>query len=186
MTLIVVLILIGLGYAAYRNKDRLLALASRVQAPKTPEAPPPEASSPPPVVTPAPVAPTAPNVAPAATITDLLFGKPDGKPVEQGPVTPAIDTSGPVLDFAVVGNGVPILLNGPKRIENCPPSVEVEIVQASGQTGAANTYTATINGVETPGNSASEFKSNNLGLVIHGPTVTVSVSTPGLQMQIRG
>jgi hypothetical protein len=95
---------------------------------------------------------------------------------------PAIDTSGDTLDFKVVGNGIPINLTGPKTIVNCPESVTVQINLQSGQSGATPSYKVTVNGVtSTQENSQAQFTAP-----ASGPTVNVSVSCPGLQMEIRG
>lgn len=116
------------------------------------------------------------------SVTDLLFGKPSGEAAPPAPAQPVLDTSAPTLDFNVVGNGVPINLTGPKTIVNCPASVVVQVQQASGQSGASNTYTATVNGI-------AAFCPNvqaQLTVPAQGPVVTVSVDCPGLQMEIRG
>lgn len=91
-----------------------------------------------------------------------------------------IDTSAPVLDYNKVNGGVEIALTGAKKITGCPDSVEVEFDQASGQTGATNTYVATVNGTDHTFSVTAEQK-----VVTSGPDVTVSVSCPGLAMEIR-
>jgi hypothetical protein len=139
---------------------------------------------PPPI--PKPTAPVAPDNGPS--VTDLLFGKPDPnapKP-DPAPASAVVDTSADVLDFNVVGGGRAIDLTGPKTIINCPAHVVVTVVQASGQSGAHNSYTVVVNGNSTfMPNVQSEYLSSNYGLDITGPNVVVSVDSPGLQMQIH-
>ena len=99
-----------------------------------------------------------------------------------GSTNAAVDTSAPELDFAKVGNGVPIPLTETKTIKNCPAQVSVEFNQASGQAGATNTYTGAVNGVPFGPVSITATQK----VQAQGPEVKVWVSCPGLQMEIRG
>lgn len=135
--------------------------------------------------TPVEVAPVPANAAPVETGTDNWLTRDiAGQATPQAPAgpdtSPVVDTSGDTLDFNVVGGGHAINLTGPKTIVNCPANVTVEIAQASGQSGAHNTYTATVNGVAALYQTSSEQK-----IAAQGPDVTVSVDSPGLQMEIR-
>jgi hypothetical protein len=140
------------------------------------------ASSAPIVAPPAPPPANPSPLAPSGNVTDLLFAPHH----DVGPSGGEAPASGPVLDFNVVGGGIPINLTGPKTIINCPAHVVVTVVQASGQSGAHNSYTVVVNGNSTfMPNVQSEYVSSNYGLDITGPNVVVSVDSPGLQMQIR-
>ena len=111
-----------------------------------------------------------------------MHSNPQYRDTSGGEDKPRVDTSAATLDFAVVGNGVPIDLNGPKTIVNCPANVVVQINLASGQSGATNSYDVTVNGVTAnQPNSQAQYTTST-----QGPTVHVSVSCPGLQMEIRG
>lgn len=114
----------------------------------------------------------------------VMPAQPAPAPVE--PAAPVLNTSADTLDFNVVGGGVPIDLTGPKTIVNCPDHVVVWVAQASGQSGAHNSYTVTVNNAPTfMPNVQSQYVSSNYGLDVRGPNVTVSVDSPGLQMEIR-
>jgi hypothetical protein len=146
--------------------------------------PPPQPAQPPAAGVPVPLPPGGNYTDPTAP-GFIMPTQPAPAPVE--PAAPTVDTSGSVLDFNVVGGGIPIDLTGPKTIINCPAHVVVTVVQASGQSGAHNSYTVVVNGNSTfMSNVQSEYLSSNYGLDITGPNVVVSVDSPGLQMQIRG
>lgn len=101
------------------------------------------------------------------------------------PEPPRVDTSADTLDYNVVRD-VGINLTGAKTIVNCPASVVVKVNLQSGESGAHDSYTVTVNGVPSfQASSQAEWMSNNVGMQISGPTVTVSVDSPGLQMEIE-
>lgn len=105
-------------------------------------------------------------------------------PAPAEPSTPAVDTSADTLDFSQV-RGIGIDLGGGKTIVNCPAHVRVKVNLATGQSGAHNSYTVKVNDFETfMPDSQAEYQSNNYGLDITGPAVTVSADSPGLQMWI--
>lgn len=140
---------------------------------------------------PAPAAPLPPAEAKPATGSDNPMldaykqSNPQHADTGSGTTAPTVDTSADTLDYNVVRD-VGINLTGPKTIVNCPVSVVVKVNQASGQSGAHNSYTVTVNGQSSfQANVQAEWISSNVGMVINGPTVTVSVDSPGLQMEIE-
>lgn len=180
MTIVVVLILIALAYAAYHfGLFKKLPITS-VSPDKGQDTSHPSA--------PAQVAPSVAAQAPAqpATGSDNPFldayrrSNPQYADTSGGENAPAVDTSGDTLDFAKVGNGVPIKLTGPKKVVNCPAKIRVEVFQVSGDASAKASATATVNGVSQLGGYAVNVFEN-----VAGPEVTVSVDSPGYEFEIR-
>lgn len=154
--------------------------------------PPPVSGNAPP---PRPAGPAAPAVPvplpPGGNTTDptapgfIMPAHVDPAPAAAGPV---VDTSGDVLDFAVVGNWKPIDMDGVshKTIINCPASVSVHIAQHSGQ--VAGDFTVTINGEEHHGTGVTP-QDNIYSTAAQDGKVDISIAQDSnfhLQMIVRG